>query len=101
MRHTNVCSLFITECGFIRGPRHKSERALSLAHTWLPVKQYLITNEQLVDLLEREILGLWVEEPDQWVECGVEDGEVDIRLPFDTVDRDRRDLDYEEGEDPV
>lgn len=50
-------------------------------HAVIPVKQDLWTGEELVDLLERQQSGLGVEEVDEGNEEGVEDTEVDVRLP--------------------
>lgn len=50
-------------------------------HAVIPVKQDLGTGEELVDLLERQQSGLGVEEVDEGNEEGVEDTEVDVRLP--------------------
>lgn len=52
-------------------------------HAVIPVKQDLWTSEELVDLLERQQPGLRVEEVDEGNEEGVEDAEVDVRLPAD------------------
>lgn len=71
------------------------------AHAFGQVHDDLVAGEEAVDLLEREVLGLRVEEVDDGNEEGVEDGEVDVRAPADAVDRDGHDFDDEEGKDPL
>lgn len=57
--------------------------------------------EEPIDLLQRQIPRLRIEEVDQWQEEGVEDGKVNIRSPADVSDAHRCNLDDEEGEDPI
>ena len=53
-----------------------------------------------VDLFEREVSGLGVEEVDYGEEAEVEDGEVDVGLVADVADADGGDFHDEEGEYP-
>lgn len=84
----------------------------------------LFPSEQLVNLLQCEVLCLWVEEVDQWQEAEVEDcekisfddsakavsasvgkdihtAEIDVCAITDVADTDWCDFDHKEGEDPV
>jgi hypothetical protein len=57
--------------------------------------------EDAVDVLELEPLRLRIEDEDDGDPDGVEDGEDDVGLPADVLDRGRRDLYDEEVTDPV
>lgn len=70
-------------------------------HSGIPPHHDLVAGEELVDLLERQPLRLGVGKVDERDEAEVENAEVDVSLPANVVDRHGRDLDDEEGEDPV
>lgn len=70
-------------------------------HAVVPVKKDLVAREKFVNLLQRQPLGLGIEEVNERNEEEVENAEVDVGPPADVVDGDGRDLDDEEGEDPV
>lgn len=69
-------------------------------HWWMPVKYDLISREQLIDLLKWKILGLRVEEPDEWDKKEVEDCEVDVCPPSNAIDAHWSNLNYKEGKNP-
>ena len=61
----------------------------------------LLACEQQIDLFERQVSGLWVEEPDQWQEGEVENCKVNVCPPLDVIDRDGSDLHYQKCKDPI
>ena len=66
-----------------------------------PPKADFLLGEDAIDILELQALGLGVEDVDDGDPRRVQDGEDDIGLPADVLDRRRRDLDDEEVADPV
>lgn len=65
------------------------------------MKKNLFPCEQLIDILQRQISGFWVEEVDEGEEEKVENAEIDVCFVADAVDADGRDFDDQEGKDPV
>lgn len=57
--------------------------------------------EDEIDLFERALLGLRIEEIDDWKEAGVDNSEEEVGSPLDVCNHDRRDHDDEEVEEPV
>ena len=62
---------------------------------------HFIPREKIVDLLKGKIGGFRVEEIDQWNKGGVEHAKIDVSVVLDRLDRDWRDFDHQEGENPV
>jgi hypothetical protein len=65
------------------------------------VKKNLFPSEQRINILQRQISGLRVEEINERKEAKVEYAEIDVRFVADAVDADGRDFDDQESEDPV
>ena len=74
--------------------------SVAVTHAGLPLQQDLLAGKEPVDLLQGQVLGLWVQEVDERQEAKVEDAKVDVGAPADAGEADGGDLDDEEGEDP-
>ncbi len=69
-------------------------------HASFPMQQNLLPGKEPVDLLQREVPRLRVEEVDERQETKIKDTEVDVGVPPNAGETDWRDLDDQEGEDP-
>ena len=77
-------------------------RARGRGGVGVPVDEdVVVLAEEAVDVLERAVGRLGVEEVDDGHEREVEDGPDDVEAPVDAGDADGRDLDDEEVDDPV